>query len=225
MSEDRERPLVAVDGADAGSARATLHLASQSPRRRRLLTLAGIPHDAESPGVDDAELYPGRRCSPRAWTVALAHLKARAALERLRGEGRAPTLILAADTMVVKDGALIGKPRDREHARRILLRLDRGTHEVVSGAALIERETRRRLLIVDVARVRVGEIGQDRIETYLASGDWSGKAGAYNLDERVADGWPIEHQGDASTVMGLPMRRLLPVLAEFGVIPAGTAPC
>jgi len=205
--------------------RPRLHLASRSPRRRLLLDRAGIAHAVAPPGLDDAELAPGRRTTPRAWAIALAHLKARSAIEALRAMGGETTIVLAADTMVVKEGSLIGKPRDEADARRILLRLEGGEHEVVSGTALIDVRTGRRRLLVDVARVRVGAIGRERIEAYVASGGWSGKAGAYNLDERLADDWPIQHQGDPGTIMGLPMRKLIPALAEFGVHAGKASAC
>ncbi|TVQ30782.1 MAG: hypothetical protein EA376_11720 [Phycisphaeraceae bacterium] len=217
-----------------------LYLASASARRRLLLQEHGVAHVAAAPGVDDGELKPGR-VSPEQWVAALAYLKARAGLERLmRGSNRrarsvsegfpehggTPTVeddgrwhgvVLGADTVVVKDGEIIGQPRDKEHAGWIVRRLESGSHDVVSGVALLGPGDGERLLLVDRSRVTVGAIGDARIESYLASEDWRGKAGAYNFSERIADGWPIACEGDETTVMGLPMRRLTPILTSLGV--------
>lgn len=76
------------------------------------------------------------------------------------------------------------------------------------------------ILFTDTARVRVGRIPIAEIESYVASGQWRGKAGAYNLAERLAAGWPIEYEGDPATIMGLPMRRLTRCLArKWGIHP------
>jgi len=75
----------------------------------------------------------------------------------------------------------------------------------------------RRWLVADRAVVRVGPISDEQIEAYVASGEWRGKAGAYNLSERIEAGWPIECLGDPTTVMGLPMRRLPEWLKRAGV--------
>ncbi|MCA9310902.1 MAG: Maf family protein, partial [Phycisphaerales bacterium] len=176
---------------------------------------AGVPHRAFSPGIDDGPLRPG--CvKPEQWVAALAYLKARAGMERLETSERATALVLGADTVVVKGDTLVGQPRDAEDARAIIRRLRRGRHRVVTGVALLRDGAR--TLFHDTATVEVGDIPDERIEAYLTSGTWKGKAGAYNLAERTADGWPLQCTGDPTTVMGLPMRRLLPELAALGVV-------
>lgn len=231
-----------------------LYLASASARRKLLLEEAGFTPVVIDSGVDDAELRPGASVADD-WTTALAYLKASAGRRRLLRE-HGPDhqgVVLGADTVVVKNGTVIGQPRDEAHARRIIGLLEDGEHHVVSGVAILslgphrdERDSENgatrsrpadrdgegvqapggrkgasggagggRFLFSDVARVRVGRIGADRIDTYLRSGGWRGKAGAYNLSERVADGWPLECEGDPATVMGLPMRRLDASLRQF----------
>lgn len=187
-----------------------LYLASRSPRRRELLAGAGIEHEPVSTGVDDADLTPGP-VKPEQWAAALAYLKARAGAEAARSAGGTHEFtVLGADTVCVKDGAMIGQPGDAAEARRILRLLSGGGHEVVTGVALVGVGVGGggRAIFVDRARVRVGELGESRIDRYVASGQWRGKAGAYNLAERLADGWPIEYEGDPGTIMGLPMRAL-----------------
>jgi septum formation protein len=70
-------------------------------------------------------------------------------------------------------------------------------------------------MFTDRATVRLGRIAPPEIDGYVASGQWRGKAGAYNLAERLEAGWPITYEGDPGTIMGLPMRRLAPLLRRF----------
>ncbi|MBY0262384.1 MAG: Maf family protein [Phycisphaerales bacterium] len=198
-----------------------VYLASRSPRRRQILAEAGIEHDAAHPGLDDGELLPGRVPAAR-WAMALAFLKASSAA-RARAEGgggeHPSAVVLGADTVVVKrvDSGLriIGQPQDLEHACEILRLLRSGEHEVITGVALLDATTGRRSLFSDTATVRVGDLSDEAIAEYLAGGQWRGKAGGYNLSERLAAGWPISYEGDPTTVMGLPIRMLVPKLAEF----------
>lgn len=196
-----------------------LLLASRSPRRHELLASHGIEHDAEHPGVDDADLIAGA-VKPAEWVAALAYFKAAAALDRLR-RGNVPVdrLVLGADTICLKDGHLIGQARDSADAERILRLLSDGSHEVLTGVALLGPRDGTRELFVDRARVHVGALGDGLIRPYIASGVWRGKAGAYNLRERIEAGWPIRYEGDPTTIMGLPMRRLLHRLARLGHFP------
>lgn len=186
-----------------------VRLASRSVRRRELLRQAGIEHDACEPGVDDGELRPGA-VRPEEWVAALAYLKAAATVERMTARDAAESpVVLGADTVVVHRGRIIGQPRDEAHARAMLRDLQDAEHDVVTGVALVDAEGARRDLFTDRASVRVGPINDGEIDSYVASGEWRGKAGAYNLVERIAAGWPITWEGDPGTVMGLPMRRLV----------------
>jgi septum formation protein len=200
----------------------TLVLASTSPRRRLLLKDAGYTHAAISPGLDDAQLSPSPSVPPHHWSAALAYLKARAALEQPGFPVRPASacLLLAADTIVVKRGRILGHPMTETDARSILTSLDNGEHTVITGVALLTDH--RRILFTDAAHVRVGLIGRERLDAYIASGLWRGKAGAYNLAERLADHWPIEYTGDPATIMGLPIQRLRPLLDRF-LSPRGAA--
>lgn len=186
-----------------------LWLASRSPRRRQMLEEAGLAHEAGHPGFEDGDLRPGQ-VTPGQWVAALAYLKAAAGREHAI-DGR---MVLGADTAIVKDGALIGTPRDAAEASSILHRLSNGQHKVLTGVSLIS-PCGRRLLFVDSATVFMGEIGEERIREYVASGQWQGKAGGYNLRERIAAGWPIHFEGDPTTIMGLPMRALVTRLGRF----------
>lgn len=197
-----------------------LLLASRSPRRLLLLREAGYHADTIATFIDDGQLVPGQ-VTVAQWAAALAHLKATAAARNSITPG-ADALIIGADTIVECDGRIIGQPRNAGHARQIILDLaDRG-HDVITGVSIIHTGTGREDLFADLARVRVGRVPADEIDAYVASGEWRGKAGAYNLVERIEAGWPIEYEGDAGTIMGLPMKRLASRLASrWGIVPTG----
>lgn len=203
-----------------GPSRPRIVLASRSPRRRKLLVEHGFEFEAIEAPIDDGELVPGS-ATPDEWVAALAHLKARAGVEAVRseladsGEDRLPIgerVVLGADTVCVKNGAILGQPESAAHAFDMISSLTEGQHRVITGVCLIcpdhDTAPAPRTLLVDEATVRVGVIPADEIERYVASGDWRGKAGGYNLAERIEAGWPIEYEGDPATVMGLPMLKL-----------------
>lgn len=199
-------------------------LASRSPRRRELLDERGLAHIVVDPRVEDADLAPGAVAAAD-WAMALAHLKARAGREALRrtpaaiADPRGPVrVVLGADTICVLDGAHFGKPATREHAAEMLARFAGRTHEVITGVALLDPDQpRRRVLFSTIVPVRVGELARAQIEPYLDSGSWRGKAGGYNIRERLDAGWPIQPHGDAAAVMGLPINDIVPKLRAFGL--------
>lgn len=173
-------------------------------------------------GIDDGQLASGRSTAEQ-WVTALSYLKARAGWERLCPAARSGSVVLGADTVVSKNGRIIGQPRDESHARQIIESLANGEHTVLTGVTLICTEPAHRAAgepdrpklrrtFTDAAHVKVGSIEESAIARYLVSGGWRGKAGAYNLSERLADGWPITYVGDPGTIMGLPMKRLTPLL-------------
>jgi septum formation protein len=197
-------------------------LASGSPRRRKLLTEAGVPITVQPADIDDGRLSPNR-VRPEHWVMALAYLKARRVAELLMQQDPAPLArggtIIGADTVCVFEGMILGQPRDEAHAAEMIRMMRHRDHVTMTGVCLIamEQTTRKRqplppvaarLLFVDRAVVTVGDITDEKIDLYVASGEWRGKAGAYNLADRAAAGWPIECTGDPTTVMGLPMQRL-----------------
>jgi len=193
-----------------------VRLASRSPRRRAMLEAAGIAHVVEPAGIDDGMLVPGA-VAPTAWVAALAYLKARwvvehGALVACAASGAAPDpheLVLGADTVCVGPGGrILGQPASEDEAAAMLRSFRNAVHPVASGVALVRRGDRARRILVDVADVAWGDLADAAIDEYVASGGWRGKAGGYNLADRIEAGWPIACAGDPDTVMGLPMRRL-----------------
>lgn len=191
-------------------------LASSSPRRREMLTDAGIEHRVHPATVDDGELVPGEFTSADEWVVALAYLKALSSSRTITDHDQdTPVVIIGADTVCVQDGQIIGQPDDRDHAKAIINRMSGSTHEVLTGVAILEPNGTRRDLFVDRSVVSVGIIPDDEIEAYLDSQLWKGKAGAYNITERLAAGWPIEFSGDESSIVGLPLTRVIERVSLF----------
>lgn len=199
-------------------------LASQSPRRRQLLAEYGIEFESLTPRVNDGLLVRGG-VSPSEWVAALGYFKAAAAMHDLGEWDYAPgeVVIVGADTIVLKGEEIIGQPKNAVDAERIVRLLQNGSHNVLTGVAFIDAGTGQRDMFVDRAAVRVGEINHDTIRAYVDSGDWRGKAGAYNLRERLDAGWPISFTGDPTTIMGLPMKQLRTRLSEFADRCAKTA--
>jgi septum formation protein len=208
-------------GGIAPQVRAELILASQSPRRRELLTDAGVRFSCLSPAIDDADVaHPGPGVTPGVWAMSLAYFKARLVAGVLPEACRAGAWVLSADTLVVLPGIgggparVLGKPADADEARAMIRDLADGEHQVVTGVCLLRADLSDRHMAFDVARVTFGPLAPDVIERYARGGAWAGKAGGYNLPDRVLDGWNISVVGDETCVMGLPMGVVMSLLLE-----------
>lgn len=184
-----------------------LILASQSPRRRALLEQIGMKFKAISPDVD--ERVDGNP-SPAQLVEELSLRKARAVARQGAGQG----LILAADTVVALDGAVLGKPKTEQEAFSMLSALSGNRHEVYTGLTLLQggREDTGH----EVTTVAFRLLEPEEITRYIATGEPMDKAGAYGiqgLGALLVSGI----QGDYYNVMGLPLYRLGQMLAGFGV--------
>ena len=174
-----------------------LHLASQSPRRRELLTQLGV--DFRVVDVDVPEVWAEPE-SPREYVNRVARDKARAGFAALAGA--ADARVLGADTEVVLDDEVFGKPRDALDAAAMLRRLSGRTHSVISAVWLVDARGERSACCV--SRVRFAELDEAAIAAYVATGESFGKAGAYAIQGRGAA--LVEHlDGSYSGVMGLPL--------------------
>ena len=207
---------------------AKLILASRSPRRAALLREAGYRFDQLDPPFDDP---PHPRAiddhSPGQLAAALARRKAESLRAALRNDPQSVhRVLLAADTICVGvDGGLIGQPQTLEQARAILLSFTHHEHEVVTGVALLALDSGNIESFSDTAVVIFGQLDTTTLNSYLDSGQWRGKAGGYNLFDRQAAGWPVRCAlaSDPTTVVGLPMRRLRPMLQSWNVRPESSA--
>ncbi|MBQ9564794.1 MAG: septum formation inhibitor Maf [Synergistaceae bacterium] len=181
-------------------------LASGSPRRRALLKDLGWEFEVCSPDVDESHL-PNER--PEALCERLSRLKAKA----VTGVDDA-TLVIAADTIVVVDGKVLGKPADREDARRMLGLLQGRAHEVMTGVAL--RRGGQLLSGLERTAVHFRPLSEDEIAAYAATGEGDDKAGAYAIQGRGAL-LIASIEGDYFNVVGLPLCRLGRMLEELGL--------
>ena len=184
-------------------------LASRSPRRLRMLQASGWPVRVDPPDVDDGRLQRGS-VEPDVWVEALALMKAKALIRLMQSRGDAPDpcTVLGADTVCLHAGDVMGQPANVEAARVMLERHQNTSHEVLTGTCLISWPDMQRLMFVDRATVTWGSVDAESMQAYLDGETWRGKAGGYNLQDRIDAGWPIECAGDPATVMGLPMQRL-----------------
>lgn len=186
-----------------------LILASTSERRRALLKAAGYSFRVAEPLFEEPPT-PQHHFSPAGHTEGMAFFKVSSLSHKYQD-----CVILGADTIAVVGNELIGKPADREDARRILQRLANTTHTVITGMALLRPSTGRRLMRHDVTELRVRPLSSSAIESYLDSGAWRGKAGAYGIQDQD-DPFVERLEGSFSNVVGLPMELLAKMLVDFG---------
>jgi septum formation protein len=181
-----------------------LVLASGSPRRADLLAEAGFDATIVLPTLDDG-VYTCGTMPVHDWVTTLAVLKARHVLEV---SGIEVGTVLGADTVCVVDGIVLGQPADAKEARNMLHSMVERSHSVYTGWYLISANDEQVSFDCEVVKVTFGHIDVDEIDRYISTELWKGKAGAYNLSERVDAGWSITCDGDPTSVMGLPMERL-----------------
>jgi len=193
-----------------------IYLASQSPRRRQLLTQIGVEHELLLPGADeDAEALEIVQAGelPEAYCARVTAAKLDAALARLAARGLPPAPILCADTTVAVDGLILGKPEDDADARRILTLLSGRSHRVITAVALAD-ETRR-VAALNVSQVEFAPLSEAQITRYIASREPFGKAGAYAIQSQAA-AWIVKIAGSYTGIMGLPLFETAQLLDKFG---------
>lgn len=198
--------------------RATIVLASSSPRRRAMLEELGLDVIVHAPAIDDATV-PIRPRDGRALVEALAWFKA---AQVLRDPAAAParrraSRLVAADTVCLDGERVLGKPVTLSAARAMIESLAGRSHRVVTGLCVVDLGNGARTIFSDEAVVTVGALDPSALAEHLRDDRWRGRAGGYNLSEVIARGWPVSCEGDPTTVMGLPMRRLAPILAAAAV--------
>lgn len=191
-------------------------LASSSPRRQELIRLLGLDVPIRILTSDaDETIAPG-------WTPAeaaekLALRKARAVRELLEPSSRAGAVVVGADTIVVLDGQILGKPRDAEDARRMLGLLQGRAHEVITGVAVLyERGGTVERAAHSLTYVSMKPLSAERIARYVASGEPLDKAGSYGI-QGLAASFVDRIDGCYFNIVGLPLALLSDLLADSGV--------
>ncbi len=193
-----------------------LILASASPRRWELLALGNWMFHPQPVEADETPL-PGE--TPDAYVLRLAESKARLCAERAHPE----QIILAADTAVVLDGALLGKPADMAEAADMLRRLRGRVHQVYTGLAVLRMSDGRLLTDLCVTEVPMRDYSDEEMNAYILSGDPLDKAGAYAIQHPTFR--PVaEMRGCYASVMGLPLCHLVRTLRQLNIHPNADVP-
>jgi len=186
-----------------------IYLASGSPRRRELLAQLGVSFELLVTDIDES-LQPGE--TGDIYVRRMASDKARAALAQLSGR-RAP--VLGADTAVVVDRHILGKPEDKEAAAAMLRRLSGRTHDVLSAVAIVDSEGRREDIAVSRTLVTFRSLSDVEIDDYWATDEPRDKAGGYAIQGLGAVFIESIH-GSYSGVMGLPLFETARLMNSFG---------
>lgn len=182
-------------------------LASQSPRRKELLGRMGLEFVTQASKIDESA-FDGLEA--RELVATLSREKAQWIARQLDGE----TLVIGADTVVVRDGAALGKPKDAEDAVAILLSLSGRDHQVCTGVTVCRGD--RVLTQVEETQVTFRDLTEAEVRQYVSTGEPMDKAGAYGI--QGLGGLLVEGiRGDYSNVVGLPVCRLGQMLKDFGV--------
>jgi septum formation protein len=195
----------AIAGEDSPLRQEPLILASESERRRDLLREIGIPFEIVPSDADEANELPE---DPTRFVEILAERKARAVASKRRSG-----LVLGADTIVVRDGRIYGKPVDRQDALRMLEELCGREHLVYTGVCVLDAAGGPARLRTVVTRVRLHDLTKDEIQRYVDSGEPMGKAGAYAI-QGCGRLLVAGIEGDYSNVVGLPLGATLDCIAE-----------
>jgi septum formation protein len=178
-----------------------LILASSSPRRAEILANAGLPFSVLSSAVDESP-YPGE--APAVLVQRLANAKADLVTARAVG----PAIVLAADTIVVLDDKILGKPSSIEDARHMLQQLSGRTHSVLTGVALVRLPDGERRQFIESTLVHFRPITDEELSSYLATEEPYDKAGAYAIQGQAGRYIP-RIEGCYFNVVGLPLSRVL----------------
>lgn len=198
------------------TASTTLILASASPRRHQLLALGGWQFTVQVADVDET---PQAGEEPGAYVLRLAEAKARAVAAR-QPQGAA---VLAADTTVVADGAILGKPADAAEAEAMLRQLRGRVHQVLTGVAILRLDDGRLERELAVTDVPMRDYSEAEMDAYIASGDPFDKAGGYAIQHAGFNPAPTLH-GCYANVVGLPLCHLARRLALLGLPPTEDVP-
>jgi MAF protein len=192
----------------------TLILASNSPRRRQLIALAGWNFIVSVADVDESQF---ENETPADYVLRLAETKARTI------KADANTFILAADTTVVDGQEILGKPRENAEAIAMLTQLRGRTHQVYTGVALLRKSDNHLLTDLCVTDVPMRDYFDEEIRAYVATGDPLDKAGAYAIQH--AGFRPVASmKGCYASVMGLPLCHVVRLMRQMGIQPIADVP-
>jgi septum formation protein len=178
-------------------------LASASPRRQELLRQIGVNFIVDKSDIDEAV---GKNEMPAQYVMRMAFEKASAVYDRRQKKNKSFLPVLGADTAVVIDGLILGKPENNAEAFSMLKRLSGKTHEVLTAVSLLQRN-KKEMHVLSITRVTFNKLNTDEISSYVDSGEAADKAGGYGIQGRAAV-FVSRLEGSYSTVVGLPLFEL-----------------
>lgn len=182
-------------------------LASSSPRRAHLMRLLGIAFTVQESGVhEDVD----NSCPPEEIVRRLSLQKAKNVASRLHSG-----IVIGADTIVVLDGRILGKPSTEEEAVAMLLRLSGRTHSVFTGFALVDAETKKSCIDFERTEVTFRRLSADEIRSYVGSGSPMDKAGAYGIQDDYGAVFVEKIEGCFYNVVGFPLSKFYAALSDF----------
>lgn len=185
-----------------------LILASSSPRRRDFMSKMGLSFEIKKPDADESVLV-GE--NPQDYVKRIARDKA-----MIIAELNPHDIVLAADTVVVMGKEILGKPLNRDDAKRILRTLSGKTHEVMTAVCIMKNGEMRELF--EVTKVTFAKLDEELIDIYVASGESDDKSGAYAV-QGIGAMFIEKVEGSVSSVVGLPICQVREVLKDFGLMP------
>ena len=186
-----------------------LILASNSPRRRKLLADAGYAFEVKPSAIAEPDLA-REGLDPQVLAEALAYFKARDVAERCGPR----QVVLAADTLVTLEGTVFGKAANAQQARTMLRTLSRERHCVISAVAVVDADTGSRRIDSATTYVTMRPLSDDEIDVLIAEDTWKDKAGAYAIQEG-ADKYVTDLDGSFTNVVGLPMELLHTLFEKY----------
>ena len=193
------------------SGAAQIILASASPRRRELLQQICVQAKVQSVDIDESQK---QNESVNDYVERLAMEKARRGFDTISNEKKLP--VLGSDTIVEIDGEVLGKPENRQHAKKMLMQLSGKNHEVHTSVAIVTHD--KSVMMTSSSQVEFKRLEADEIDRYLASGEADDKAGAYAI-QGIAAQFVKNINGSFSGVMGLPLYETVELLKRCGVTP------
>ncbi len=188
-------------------------LASHSPRRKNLLKLLGFPFEVIPSGVEDSA---ARTRSPSEFVEKNSLVKATAVADKYREKW-----VLGADTVVVLESEMLGKPADEEEAIKMLLQLSGKTHMVFTGVSLVNRGKGYKQTLSNATKVAFQRFSREEALAYVGTGEPGDKAGAYGA-QGAGSALIDAIEGSYTNVVGLPLSLTVRMLKEAGIIEAST---
>ncbi len=186
-------------------------MASSSPRRQEILKMLRIPFQVIAPSLDES-LYTAK--NPLELPEVLAKAKVQAVVRTLPPKQVIPW-VLGADTLVVMNQKIYGKPKDPSEALTFLKELQGQTHQVVTSLALYNGRTHVATMSTSIAKVTFAAMSDEEIDWYIDTGDWHGAAGGYRI-QGLASCFVTKIEGTSSCVVGLPIFELYDMLKKQG---------